>query len=406
MDFLRILFSSVYIKTHRTTRTRADAVGRAHPGTFLGFHGTGSVILYETSARRLRFSHHAVIDELHSDKSPQDRCPSAKILHNQDFEQGVSHSLIRADVEALEITNDRWTLQGVKTIHIMELTSEGTLGINVRQDDAVGRVYIHSVNPDSPCVVPFQGFNPIGRFVLNINGVDIYTIDSLRHALMGIHSCPPNSVSGITLLLGKLPDDAHRSCMPHHAFAVTNVNKLTEVWSIDTNKKEPLHAQPEFQQVDFSKDKAPSWKKAMKGPYRKWWLHALDQFMQKCRPYSTFSLPIVPPANATVLDLVVVLKYALDEFQRLNEFKLRLCAHGGQQTQGKDYDFSFAPAPVSASLRFMIATYAWLCGEYKDLTLKHIDIKNAFQSTPDRRERIFVRCFPEMWDWFQRTYLS
>jgi hypothetical protein len=46
--------------------------------------------------------------------------------------------------------------------------------------------------------------------------------------------------------------------------------------------------------------------------------------------YGTFADPVIPPTGACVLDGILAIKHKLDEYNRLVERKLRLCAHGGQ----------------------------------------------------------------------------
>ena len=88
----------------------------------------------------------------------------------------------------------------------------------------------------------------------------------------------------------------------------------------------------------------------MKGPYKKEWLMSLFKHLDKNATYGTLGLPVKPLVGKTVLDPVLAIKHKLDEFNRLEERKVRLCAHGGQQLPGLDYDESKAPAILGASL--------------------------------------------------------
>ena len=90
---------------------------------------------------------------------------------------------------------------------------------------------------------------------------------------------------------------------------------------------------------------------------------------------------MIPQVGKTILDPIMALKHKLDEFNRLEERKLRLCAHGGQQLPGIDYDESYAPAILGASMRMLVALSAWL-----GLRLFYADVSNAFQSTPDETQ--------------------
>ena len=60
-------------------------------------------------------------------------------------------------------------------------------------------------------------------------------------------------------------------------------------------------------------------------------MDALFKHLDKNASYGTLGLPIIPQVGKTILDPIMALKHKLDEFNRLEERKLRLCAHGGQQ---------------------------------------------------------------------------
>ena len=95
--------------------------------------------------------------------------------------------------------------------------------------------------------------------------------------------------------------------------------------------------------------------------------------------------PIVPPGDATVLDSVVAIKHKLDEMNRLLERKVRLCANGSQQVAGLNFDKSYAPAILASSLCMLCSVACWL-----RVTLWHVDVSNAFQSTPDSQTSYHV----------------
>ena len=95
---------------------------------------------------------------------------------------------------------------------------------------------------------------------------------------------------------------------------------------------------------------------------------------------------MIPPTGACVLDGILAIKHKIDEYNRLVERKLRLCAHGGQQIAGLDYNESYAPAILATSLRLSVVLACHL-----GVWLFHLDVSNAFQSTPDGRARLKVK---------------
>jgi hypothetical protein len=80
-----------------------------------------------------------------------------------------------------------------------------------------------------------------------------------------------------------------------------------------------------------------------------------------------------------------------------------MCANGSKQIQGLDYDESYAPAILGTTLRVQIALSVML-----GLLLWHMDVYNAFQSTPapvvEGGKRIGLRCFPEYLMWLKEKH--
>jgi hypothetical protein len=79
-----------------------------------------------------------------------------------------------------------------------------------------------------------------------------------------------------------------------------------------------------------------------------------------------------------------------------------MCANGSKQIQGLDYDESYAPAVLGTTLHIQIALSVML-----GLPLWHMDISNAFQSTPApvvEGKRIWLRYFPEYLIWLKEKH--
>ena len=109
------------------------------------------------------------------------------------------------------------------------------------------------------------------------------------------------------------------------------------------------------------------------------WITAFYKHLDSCYALGTYGCPKIPPADATVLPAVVVLKIVLNQLKQAAAHNICVCVHGGLQIQGKDYDKSYAHTILSQSLKIIVAVsccLAWM--------LFDSDIHNAFQSTPDK----------------------
>jgi hypothetical protein len=85
------------------------------------------------------------------------------------------------------------------------------------------------------------------------------------------------------------------------------------------------------------------WHHAMKDPVHKGnWVKAVYKHLDSCYAVGTFGRPKIPPSNVTVLPAVIVLKMVINAVKQINAHKVRICAHGGHQVQGQDFEESFA----------------------------------------------------------------
>jgi hypothetical protein len=85
------------------------------------------------------------------------------------------------------------------------------------------------------------------------------------------------------------------------------------------------------------------WHHAMKDPVSKGkWIEAMYKHLDSCYAIGTFGPPRIPPSNVTVLPAVIVLKMIINAVKQINAHKVRICAHGGHQEQGRDFDESFS----------------------------------------------------------------
>jgi hypothetical protein len=381
-DHLRILFSMIYILVSRASRRRQDPLRRATPGLFLGYQGTGRVLIYRDEAQHFRYAHHAVIDELQSALEPTDRSPAARFLHNLSLDIPFRDDLTVA-INELEVTPSRWTHAGLTSETLPNLGPNGELGLQLAYSETYSRCKIIGLVPDSPASLHLQLRQVVDRFLLTINGATVRTVDDVMQTLASIHSIDI-ALNGVLLLLGKptsvdsTPEDLN--------FVPTDGNTQRAVWSIATANSPHLQCPSSF-------------RVCMRGPYRQAWLDALFKHLDSNAGYGTFADPSIPPTNACILDGILAIKHKLDEHNRLVERKLRLCAHGGQQIAGLDYDESYAPAILATSFRLTVVMACHL-----GVWLFHLDVSNAFQSTPDRDPKTFLRCFPEYLLWFESRF--
>jgi hypothetical protein len=106
------------------------------------------------------------------------------------------------------------------------------------------------------------------------------------------------------------------------------------------------------------------------------WIAAFYKHLDSCYVLGTYGCLNIPPADATVLPAVVVLKLVLYQLKQAAAHKICVCVNGGLQIQGKDYDESYAHTILSQLLKIIVTVgccLAWL--------LFHFDIHNAFLAT-------------------------
>jgi hypothetical protein len=110
--------------------------------------------------------------------------------------------------------------------------------------------------------------------------------------------------------------------------------------------------------------------------------------LDSCYVIGTFGPPCIPPHNVTVLPAVIILKMTINTVKHINAHKVRVCAHGGHQEQGQDFEESFAHTVLGQSIKIGVAIACFLMW-----LIFHFDIHNAFQTCPDdlpERERTWL----------------
>ena len=82
---------------------------------------------------------------------------------------------------------------------------------------------------------------------------------------------------------------------------------------------------------------------------------------------------MIPPVRA--------LKLLRNTVKQIDERKVRVCVNGSQQTQGIDFQESFAAALLGMTFNLFIAVACWF-----SMDVYHLDISNCFQCSPDESE--------------------
>jgi hypothetical protein len=90
---------------------------------------------------------------------------------------------------------------------------------------------------------------------------------------------------------------------------------------------------------------------------------------------STFGCPKIPPSTVTVLPAVIVLKMVINAVKQINAHKVRICAHGGHQVQGRDFKESFAHTVLGRLIKIAVAVPCFLAWY-----IFHFDIHNALKN--------------------------
>jgi hypothetical protein len=145
------------------------------------------------------------------------------------------------------------------------------------------------------------------------------------------------------------------------------------------------------------------WDHAMKDPVHKGnWVEAMYKHLDSCYAVGTFGRPKIPPSNVTVLPAVIVLKMVINAVKQINAHKVRICAHGGHQVQGRDFEESFAHTVLGRSIKIGVAVACFLAWN-----IFHFDIHNAFQTCPDDvpdEDRTWLRINQTWLDYYRERH--
>jgi hypothetical protein len=115
-----------------------------------------------------------------------------------------------------------------------------------------------------------------------------------------------------------------------------------------------------------------SHKQALASPDCQKWRVAMDEELASLEKQGTWA--VVPrPKDAKTITSKWVYKIKLDSNNQPIRYKARLVARGFQQTQGVDYDETFAPVVKLKSLKLILSLAA-----ARDLEVKQVDFDTAF----------------------------
>ncbi|EKD00069.1 gag,protease,endonuclease, reverse transcriptase,RNaseH [Trichosporon asahii var. asahii CBS 8904] len=129
-----------------------------------------------------------------------------------------------------------------------------------------------------------------------------------------------------------------------------------------------------------------NYKQAMRTPEAPLWQEAYDKEISQLRERGTWRECVTPP-GARLIPSVTVCKEKKDKDGNVIGRKMRICAMGSRQVQGRDYTDSYASVCDASVLRGMMAFAA-----HHDMELEHADAVAAFLN-PDLDQPVYMR-FP------------
>jgi hypothetical protein len=115
-----------------------------------------------------------------------------------------------------------------------------------------------------------------------------------------------------------------------------------------------------------------TYREAIASPEANHWRQAIDAELSAMDQAGVWNSVPIPPATS-LLGTVWVFRKKTDAEGNVIKYKARLCAQGSRQTQGEDYNLTYAPTGRSAALRT-----ALLIGLSKGFDIHQMDAKNAF----------------------------
>lgn len=129
-----------------------------------------------------------------------------------------------------------------------------------------------------------------------------------------------------------------------------------------------------------------NYRQAMKTPEAHLWQQAYDSEIAQLRARGTWRECVAPP-GVPLIPSVTVAKEKKDKDGNVIGRKMRICAMGSRQVQGRDYLESYASVCDASIMRGMIAFAA-----HNDMELEHADAIAAFLN-PDLDKPVYMR-FP------------
>jgi hypothetical protein len=401
---LRIFGSSIYRVDRRVTRRRPESATKK--GIWLGLHGTAEICVFMDSlTKKFGYGHHYVVDELDLNKLPGDRNPAARILAGHPLPDNIQDQL-KTELMTIEPDVSPWLTDTLVNYHIDGVPAARTFGMLLTLHQGYGRLRVESLVPGSFIYDSLHDKNVEGLFLLAINGVEIRGLPDVTNILDDLFDRPEpmlhQIMTGFTFLFGKLDtndtdqdllsSEAHYHAVSRSVFSLcleamaedddsSHISDDLACLFLDMDEADPDFIAEIWSILQTAQDpKCPrSFSAALKEPvHRGKWIAAFFKHLDSCYALGTYGCPKLPPADATVLPAVVVLKLVLNQLKQAAARKIRVCVNGGLQIQGKDYDESYAHTILSQSLKIIIAVGCCL-----RWSIFHFDIHNAFQSTPD-----------------------
>ena len=157
------------------------------------------------------------------------------------------------------------------------------------------------------------------------------------------------------------------------------IHRLTENASIPST-----HLGTDSVALVASADEPASYKKAVSGEHSDNWAAAIKREYDSHILNNTWTL-VTCPQNARVIGNMWRFKIKRDADGQVVKFKARLCARGDQQTDGVDYNETFAPTVRYTTLRVLLALAC-----HHDLEVEQFDVVTAFLNA-DVAEDIYMQ---------------
>jgi hypothetical protein len=311
--------------------------------------------------RKFGYAHHYIVDELDLNQMPGDQNPAAKILAGHPLPLAITEQ-IKTSLMEVKPNISPWLTDTLVNYHMDGMPWSRTFGFLLTLHPGYGRLRVESLIPGSFVYDYLKDKQVEGLFLLTINGIELCSLTDINAILDDICNRSEPAVhtimTGFTFLFGKLDTtdtNVNQLSSEEHYHAVSRsvfslclealveddptqdiLNDLTCLF-LDMDDVDPDFIAKIWSILQTASDlKCPrSFSAALKEPvHRGKWIAAFYKHLDSCYALGTYGCPKIPPADATVLPAVVVLKLVLNQLKQAAAHKIRVCVNGGLQIQG------------------------------------------------------------------------